>query len=384
MSTLYSTPRLPSAGVANARIVRAMREHAEIRIVVPVPWYPRFLARRVASLRDLAMAPAVEADIDGSLVRHPRRLHIPRVAYGLQAVLYATSMMAPLRDEVMRFRPAVLLSAWAYPDGTAAVALGKMLGLPVVVRTMGSDINDFAQKPRRRQQIAWALRNADRVIAVSPQLCSMIQDLGVPAQRIAVIPTGVDTARFHPVDREQARRELGLPPGPLIAVPARLSPEKGVHCFVDALACMDRSVRAVLVGDGKQAAALRAQAVRLGLSDRLFFAGFVPEVQMKRYYSAADLVCLPSLQEGWPNALMESMACGCPVVASHVGGVPDIIALTGAGLTAPPGDPVALSQALTSALGRTWDRAACARAMEEHTLDQTARRYLDVCAAVTA
>ena len=378
LSSLYSTPRAPKQGIPNARILHAMRAHADIRVLAPLPWYPRSLARRVPALRDLAELPEREPDDDGSPVRHPRWLHVPRAGV-LQAGLYAASLWAPVREDVVRFRPDVLLSVWAYPDGTAATALGKLLGLPTVVRVMGSDINDYCQRPGRRWQIAWAMRSADRVIAVSRALGRSVEELGVDSAQIAVIPTGVDTASFHPVDRDQARAALGLPAGPLILVPSRLSREKGVHGFLDAFAALGQEVRAVICGDGGEAAALRAQAKRLGVAARVTFAGFQPAAHMQQHYAAADLVCLPSLEEGWPNVLMESFACGCPVVASEVGGVPEILALTGAGAMAPPGDARALAQALQQALARNWDRAATAAAMQTHSIARTAQRYLEVC-----
>lgn len=379
LSSLYSTPLAPERGIPNARILHAMRAHAEIRVVAPVPWYPPVLARRRPAARALATLPEHEPDDDGSPVWHPRWLHLPRIDRVLQAGLYGASVLGPLREAVARFRPDVLLSAWAYPDGTAASALGKLLGLPTVVRVMGSDINAYTHSRPRRLQIAWALRNAGGVIAVSPALGRKVATLGVDPTRVAVIPTGVDTTVFHPMDRDQARAALGLPPGALILVPARLSPEKGVHCFLDALAELGPEVRAVICGDGAQAGMLRARARRLGVAERVIFAGFQPPRRMQQYYAAADLVCLPSLEEGWPNVLMESFACGAPVVASEVGGVPDIIALTGAGLTAPAGDPRALARALRDALGRHWDRAATATAMQAHTLARTAQRYLEAC-----
>lgn len=376
LSDLYSTPRAPKRGVANARILHAMREEASIEVMSPVPWYPSALVRRAPSLVELAALPSVEPDDDGSDVTHPRRLHIPRV-FSAQAALYALSVAAPLRAAVKRFRPDVLMTAWAFPDATAAVALGKALRLPVVVRAMGSDINDYAHQPRRRPQIKLALRHASRVIAVSQALGEEIRKLGV--ERVVVIPTGVDTERFHPVD--DAREQLDLPPkARLVIVPSRLAPEKGVTHFIDALATLPEDVHGVLVGDGPERERLEQQVARLGLDVRVHFAGFQPEARMKLYDSAADLVCLPSLEEGWPNVLMEAAACGCPAVASDVGGVKEILALTDGGLTAPPGDGEALGRVLAEALERRWDRTAIRRRIEGHTLAETARRYVATCA----
>jgi glycosyltransferase involved in cell wall biosynthesis len=163
-----------------------------------------------------------------------------------------------------------------------------------------------------------------------------------------------------------------------------LSREKGVDVFIDALAQLDEDVTGVLAGEGPEEARLRARALQAGVLGRLRFLGFQKPETMPALYSAADLVCLPSLEEGWPNALMESFACGCPFVASAVGGVPEILALTGSGVLSSPGDPEDLARSLREALGQRWHRTATARLMQAHSLDATARRYLDACADVAA
>jgi teichuronic acid biosynthesis glycosyltransferase TuaC len=380
LSSLYPSSVKPEQGLGNYRVLRALRAHAEVRVMAPLPWYPAPLVGRWPELAAIAAAPAVEMDAGGHPVMHPRLLHLPRVGRALYAGLYAASVLAPLRAEVRRFRPDVLMSAWAYPDGTAAVALGRALGLPVVVRVMGSDINDYAQKALRRPQIAWAMRSASRVVAVSRALGREVEKLGARADRVAVVHTGVDADRFRPRPREEARRALGLAEGPLIVVPSRLAPEKGVGHFVEAAGLLSKkgvAFRAVVLGHGPLLKELTARAARLGLADRVTFAGWQAEETMALYYAAADVACLPSLEEGWPNVLMESFAAGCPVVASEVGGVPEIIALTGSGRTVPPGNPWALADALGEALGRTWDRQGTAQAMRAWSWERTARGYLD-------
>jgi glycosyltransferase involved in cell wall biosynthesis len=247
---------------------------------------------------------------------------------------------------------------------------------------MGSDINDYAQRPYRRPQVAWAMRAADRVIAVSNHLKGEVEKLGASPANVEWIPTGVDATRFFPVERRAARAEIGeRESGKLVVVPGRLSREKGVNFFLDALAKLDPAVRAVIVGDGAERPRLEAQASSLGIGERVVFAGYQPEARMRVYYSAADVVCLPSLEEGWPDVLMESFACGAPVVASDVGGVSEIIQLTGAGILAPAGDSTALAESLRGGLARDWDRAKIVSAMREHTIDTTARRYAAVLAS---
>lgn len=381
LSSLCSTPLLPHRSPGNARILRALRGVADCRTIIPLPWRPNWLARLTPQWRATSSIPAMERDADGALVLHPRTLYVPRVGRTLYGALYAASLARVVRKEVARFQPDVILSAWAYPDGTAAVALGRALGVPVVVRTMGSDINHVAQRPGRRFQIRWALRRAGRVVAVSRALADRIGDLGVPRERIAIIPTGVDRSVFHPVDRRHARQALGLSDGPVVLVPARLSPEKGLVHLMEAMSLSRQRCPAtlLLVGDGSQRRLLENEAAQRRLNVR--FEGFQAEARMPLYYAAADVVCLPSLEEGWPDVLMESFACGCPVVATHVGGVPDILALTGAGRLVPPAQAAPLANALCETLGRDWDRGRIAQAMEDHSIEQTARHYLDACAA---
>jgi teichuronic acid biosynthesis glycosyltransferase TuaC len=386
VSSLCSTPLLPDRSPGNARVLRALRRLVPCRMIVPVRYYPSFAGRLRPALRPLIEVPRVERDGEGTEILHPRVVHVPAVGRSLYGGLYAASLYATLRAEVQRFGPDVLLSAFAYPDGAAMVALGAMLGLPVVIRAMGGDIHEAPKGRLRRAQIAWALARA-RTIAVSPAMGREIEALGAPAAQVSVIPTGVDTDVFHPVERTAARAELGLPAdGPVLVAPARLSWEKGLAHLLDALPRVRAAAPPwlLLVGEGAERGALEAQAARLGIAARVRFEGWQPEARMRLYYGAADLACLPSLNEGWPDALMESFACGCPVVASRVGGVPDIVALTGAGILVEPGDPEALAAALGDGLGRSWPRAETARIMLGHTLARTAERYLAVCeAAVT-
>lgn len=377
LSTLYSSPEHPGRSPGNTRILRAMRKHCDVTLVVPIPYYPEPLVRKHPALHALATASTIERDVDGNDIFHPRTLHLPKVGRALYAGLFATSLLAPLRRLHAEHRFDAMLTAWAYPDGTGAVALGKALGIPTVVRVMGSDINDYAHKPWRRPQIKWAMQKADRVIAVSNHLKGEVEKLGAEPHKVVFVPTGVDRTRFSPRDRAEARRELGIDhDDPIVVIPGRLAPEKGVHFFLDALATLPGHVRGILVGDGPDRAKLEAQAQALGVEGRVTFAGFEPEARMPLYYSAADVACLASLEEGWPDALMEAFSCGCPVVASDVGGVPEIIALTGEGLTAEPGNPRSLAASLGRALETKIDRAALAEKMNQHTLDQTAERYV--------
>ena len=383
LTSLYSTPAQPSRSPPNARIVHAMKKHARVRVVAPLPYYPAALARGRRDLEEIVSVPSVETDIDGEEVLHPRYAHIPKVGRTLYPSLYAASLFDVVRREVGSFRPDLLMSAWAFPDGVAAVGLAKLLGVPSVLRVMGSDVNSFAERPSKRAQIAWALRNVSRVVAVSSALKETCGAIAGFSDHIDIIPTGVDTRVFYPADRALARELTGLPTmGRIILVPARLSPEKGVAHFVEAFKQLDEDVIAVVLGEGPEERALRTRVEKLDLEKRLLFLGYRSPEELRYYYSAADIVCLPSTEEGWPNVLIESFACGCPWVASDVGGVPEVLRVVkGGGLLAKPADPNDLANALRTALDRAWDRDAIAESASSLTLEATGRAYVSTCAA---
>lgn len=388
LTSLYSTPLLPNRGLPNARIARAMKRYADVRVVAPVPYYPaRFVGGR-PDLLALAEAPTVEKDEDGDDVLHPRYAHLPRIGRASYPWLYAGSVLGGVAAEVRSFAPDVVLSAWAFPDGVAAVALARHFGLPSVLRVMGSDVNAYALEPWRKPQIRWALSRATRVIAVSSALRDVCLDLlesPSSASHVDVVPTGVDPASFHPIDRAHARAVLGVDPdAQLVIVPARLSPEKGIADFLDAFVVLGGRSIAWILGEGPLERALRAKVDALGLRDRVTFVGQIPERRMSLHYAAADLVCLPSTEEGWPNVLLESFACGCPWVATQVGGVPEIARIADGAVLARPSDPLDLSRALGVALARTFDREAIAARGREVSLDATVRSYLETAERAVA
>lgn len=387
LTSLYSSPLLPGRGLPNRRIEHVLNRHADVHVIAPLPYYPAALVRNREDLLAQTRVPFAEIDDDGTVL-HPRYLHIPHFGRALYPWLYATSIAHVVRREIEAFRPDVILSAWAYPDGVAAVALARLFGLPSVLRVMGSDINAFGLERLRKPQIAWALRNATRVVAVSSALGDACVELVGDAKErnhLDIIRTGVDIDSFHPVPRVEARAELGLPEDKsLIVVPARLSVEKGVSDFVSALASLPNEAVGVLVGEGPEEKHLRDMAAARGIGDRLVFAGQQPEKRMRLFYSAADLVCLPSTEEGWPNALMESFACGCPWVATRVGGIPEMLDIAPGGALAEPSNPLDLAEALRRALDTPWDRDAIAEKASHHSLETTGLAYLESCRAAIA
>ena len=341
-------------GVYVFQQVRALSRRAEVSVVAPLPYIPP-LAR---SPRYRAFARVPRQDVlDGVPVRYPRYIVIPRIMRFLHGYfVFLWTLPAHLRV-AGRLRPDVVLSFFAYPYGFAAVLVARMLGRPVVVSCRGSDINHIARAPVRGRMIAWSLRRCRTVLVVSRALGEAVAALGVDRERIRVVPNGIDGERFAPGDRGAARESLGVPTGAkLVVCVSRLSREKGVDLLLEAAVRPGlEDVRFAVVGDGPERNALERRRDELGIQDRFQFAGLRPHEEVPVWMAAADLAVLSSRTEGHPNAVLEALACARPVVATRVGGVPDILSEDGLGVVVEPENPAALADGVKQALRRPWD-----------------------------
>jgi glycosyltransferase involved in cell wall biosynthesis len=250
----------------------------------------------------------------------------------------------------------------------------------VVLTGLGCDVNEDLRNPAKRSRILEALHGAAAITTVSQPLADVLIEVGVPSERITVIPNGVDTTRFTLGDQAEARRTLGLGDHPLVVCVSRLSHEKGVDVLVDAALSLMASLpaaRIVVVGDGSERPALEARIAAAGLADRVRLAGAVPHAAVATWMTAADVIAMPSRREGHPNAAMEALACGRPLVASRVGALAELVT-TARGLTVPPLDADALSAALAAALTRSWDHAAIAASVRDESWSRAAASYYRV------
>ena len=317
-----------------------------------VPWFPGAgLLAKWSSAGKLTQIPAHEV-IEGIAVSHPRTLFLPRLAHATWGPLYAASIAPALRG--LRGKFDVVLGSWAYPDGFAAVIAARLLGLPCVVKLHGSDINIIAKIPGPRRLSAWALPQAKKVIAVSRALADEVAALGVPRDKIAIVMNGVDASLFHPRDRAAARAELGLPDGPLALYVGNLKAEKGVLDLAAAWREVPNATLAV-VGGGPAKAELEQAA-----TPSMRIVGPQPLASIPTWMAACDVLVLPSHAEGTPNVVLEALACGRRVVATAVGGIPDLVTSETLGQLVPPRDPKSLAVALAHALRTPYDPAKVA------------------------
>jgi teichuronic acid biosynthesis glycosyltransferase TuaC len=355
MTKIFPNELEPGSSPFTRLQVAALSRLCPLDVLATIPWFPGAPAfRRWSPAARLSKVPLRET-IDGLNVRHPRFMYLPRIGYGVAGPLYAAS----LAPTVLRYRGRVdvLLGSWAYPDGFAAVVLAGLLGVPAVVKVHGSDLNVLSELSGPRRHMQWALPRAARVVAVSRPLAEVAAGLGVARERIDIVQNGIDRTRFRPRSREAARRALGLPAdGPIVLYVGHLNREKGALDLIRAFAHARHALgdaRLVMVGDGADLPACRDLCVELGV--RASLVGAQPHHSIPEWIAACDLLALPSWAEGLPNVVLEALACGRRVVASSVGGIPDVVDRPLLGQLVPPQQPEALAAALVEAVHTPYD-----------------------------
>jgi len=367
-TSLWPNAEQPNFGLFVKHRIAAMSllDSVNIQVVAPVPYFPKKAEfrnfwperwRKAARVPDREMIAGIETF-------HPRHLLTPKIGmslYGRWMVSGAEAIVRRLRAE----RRIDLIDAhYVYPDGYAAALLAERLNIPVVITARGTDINLFSRMPLIRPLIRRALTRADGVIAVSEALKRRMVELGVEADKIAVIRNGVDREVFYPRDRIEMRRKLRLDSESRIIVTAgALVPLKGIDRLIDAMKLMrGANAKLYVIGEGPQRAALESRIARHDLADRVFLTGQRPQSELAEWYSAADLFCLASHREGCPNVVIEAMACGLPVVASDVGGIGELISKRDYGRLVSPQTADKFAAEIETALDSIWNRDETAKA----------------------
>jgi teichuronic acid biosynthesis glycosyltransferase TuaC len=379
---LFPSAADPLAAAFNRQQFAALARLCQVHVLGVIPWFPGAgLFARWSAAGRLTTVPARER-IEDLEVEHPRVLYLPRIGHALAPALYAASLLPWLNER--RGKVDVVLGSWAFPDGVAAVTMGRLLGVPAVVKLHGSDLNVLTELPPVRRLLQRALPRADRVVAVSRGLAEKARALGVLPERIALVPNGVDRQLFQPGDRAAARRELGLDIAdrPLVLYVGRLEQAKGIDDLLAAFATVAAARREpvlALVGDGSDAGRCRNAAA--ALPGRVLVPGPLPLPEVAHWMAACDLLVLPSWNEGTPNVILEALASGRRVVATRVGGIPDVITSPALGELVPPRDPKALAAALLAALAEPYDPAALSVSAPGGWDDSAARLYQVLLAA---
>ena len=376
-SSLYPNLVQPIHGIFVENRLRHLMAYGGVtsRVVAPRPWFfsggPFF-----GSYAKYAQIPRQEIR-QGVVVEHPAYLVLPKISMTAQPFsMYMAARSTVKRILASGFNFKLIDAHYFYPDGVAAILLGREFGRPVCITARGTDINVYPNYRVPRRLILWAARRAAALITVSGGLKDRLVRLGITGDKINVLRNGVDLRLFRPGDRAAARARLNLTGMTLLSI-GNLVPSKGHDILIRAAAALP-DARILIVGEGPQAESLRALARQLDVADRVSLLGALPHEELPELYSASDVLVLASEREGWPNVLLEAMACGTPVLSTAVSGATEIITCREAGLLLGERTPESLVRCVRDLLGTPPERSLTRAHAEKFSWESTSRGQLEV------
>jgi len=359
ITNLYPLPWEPNRAAFNRQQFEVLTQEHQVQVLVLVPWLTWLKNRKLPNEPSAGKIPT-------SLVPY---FYIPKaLRFSYPVTLFFSLVFKIFR--IRAFNPDILLLSWAFPDAVAGSLLARILRIPYVVKVHGSDINIHAQYKLRAKQIAWSLNGAKAVLSVSKALSDRMLEIGVAGEKVKVIYNGINHEIFRPDSRADARQALGVSANRLIFLYiGNLKTSKGcadlLAAFSD-IAGKEKHADLYFIGDGPARGKLNTKVNNLGLDKRVFLQGNMPHSMLVNWIRAANAVVLPSHNEGVPNVLLESMACGIPVVATSVGGIPEIVS-DETGILVNAGVTTELAAALLEVVRRSWDSQTISNSVSRFT-----------------
>jgi teichuronic acid biosynthesis glycosyltransferase TuaC len=361
-STLYPNSVQTAHGIfVETRLRRLLSDgRVTAKVLAPIAWVPPGVPHADwAKLRHIV---DVETR-NGITAQHPRYVVIPKVGMNLAPYTLYAAMKKRLQRLLAAGERFDLIDAhYFYPDGVAAVWLGKTFNLPVIITARGTDINLIPQYPKPRRMILQAAAEAGALITVCQALKDQLVKMGVPDDKVTTLRNGVDLETFQMMDREELRKKWNVD-GLVLASVGLLIERKGHDLVIKAMPQVPGATL-LIVGAGPERENLEKLARDLKVADRVRFLGVLDQPTLREIYNCADALILASSREGWANVLLEAMACGTPVLASAVWGTPEVVATPEAGLLLKNRDPASIAAAVAQLRTAFPERAATRRYAE--------------------
>jgi glycosyltransferase involved in cell wall biosynthesis len=364
VTPIFPIPAQPYRGHSEYEIILALTKRADVNVICPFPRYPKWFQPTYDHRHpDLSYSPP---GVTARYFEYPALPGVTRCINGLVCARY----LEPYFRECM---PDVACNFWLYPEGYATVAVARRLGIPAVIGSIGSDLNRFVD-PASRWLTRLAMKRATFVVTKSEHLRQRAIQMGVSADKVRTIRNGCNPGVFHLRDRSAARAQLAIDDkAELVLFVGRLDTAKGIEELLEAFASLAShrpNLRLAFVGDGPGGDHLRSKTKHLALEDRITLNGACSSQEVAHWLAAANVLALPSYNEGYPNVVIEALSCGRPVIATNVGGLLELVN-DESGILIAPRDSRALAAAIEKAMDRRWD---------EHSISEQFRRGWDEAA----
>ncbi len=380
LSSLFPSKVQPNAGPFIRERMFRVGQRLPITVVAPTPWFP--FQKLIRLLKPSFRPGAPSAEKQGNVeVRYPRFLCFPGILKRWDGFFMALAAWRHLRQLKKQGKMDILDAHFGYPDGYAAVLLGRWFKLPVTITLRGTEVR-HAQDKTLAPLLTQALLGASRVFTVSESLRQVAIQLGISPDKVRVVGNGVDLKKFYKIDKKAARHELGIAEDAVVLISVGgLVERKGFHRVIECLPAL-RTIYPklcyLIVGgpsqEGDWTENLKQQVQNLGLQECVRFLGIMPSEKLSVPLSASDLFALSTRNEGWANVFLEAMACGLPVVTTNVGGNQEVVSRPDLGTVVPFGEHDLLLNALQAALERPWD----AQSIQDYAQANTWDKRVDV------
>lgn len=349
VSRYFPSSAEPWQGRSAYETLRVLPSEADIHVFYPNPIFPSFLRPRSRLFvgLDKSYSPA---DVNVSYFDYPA---FPLISRPFNGAMAARTLLPHVRA----FHPDLIFSPFLYPVSYAGLQIAKRLRVPIVAMGIGSDIHSIADRISA-MYTRRVLREADFLVTVSDDLRQKALAMGASPERSRAILNGCDPSVFHVRDRAEVRQQLKLDPeSRIVMYVGRIDVRKGVRELVEASVKLRPNrpdLQVYMVGEGPDAPQIAQAIEAAGAGSYIHMLPPCLPDDVALWMAAADVATLPSYMEGCPNVVLEALACGRPVVSTHVGGIPEIMS-DACGRLIPPRDSAALAEALDGVLATSWD-----------------------------
>lgn len=381
LSNLFPNNIETVRGLFNLQLVKSLSKLCNIKVICPLPFFPKHRCfSKFKKWYSFSQVPN-EYRFDGVNVISPKYFILPKFSDIFHAFFLFIPIFYSLKCLNSKMRIDIVNAHYLYPDGVAAYWACKILNIPIVISALGSDVNYYLYKPLISEQIRYSLNGCSKITSVSKDLGKKISIL-LENKEIKIIQNGVNLSLFKIRKQKDIRKCLAVDNDKkIILYVGRLSYEKGLTSLIEAISLFNESEKeniiVIIVGDGPMKSELQKEILRRNLNC-FSFLGFQNLDIVSLWMSASDLLCLPSLNEGCPNVIIEALSSGKPVVASKIGGIPELVKDGINGFLFNSNNSIQLCEALKCCIKTNWDAEQLRDSINGRTWDNVAREFIDI------
>lgn len=365
----------PTSGVFVYELSKAVSCKNQVVVIHPRLWNP-------FNIKSCKEKQSYHLHMNDMEIYRPKLFILPKGdRLFFRAFVFLIGVLPLLRKLRKTFHFDLIHTHMAGPAGFAAVLLGMLFGKSVIVTVHGSDIHSFPGYFFLKRMVHFTLKRAHKIVAVSQSLKDSILKLDGFPEKISVIRNGVNHKEFFPFNKTTARERLGLPINKkIILFIGNLLPVKGIDLLLRAFAGMEKKdcIDLIIIGKGKSERKLKTLTKKLHIETHVNFMGSKGHNEIPAWLNACDVLCLPSRNEGFPTIIVEALACGRPVVATKVGGIPEAVTNDTFGILVEPNNTEELAATLNKALEKEWDYQAIAEYGKRFSWNTIAEEYSEL------